>query len=91
MFKKNIDSENSRFSMIYQAAEIKLKKEGPVVPFTLGPEAVTKKVIHALESANPKARYYVTFPTYLFAVLKRILPIGTLDYLLAKSSRIERS
>jgi hypothetical protein len=52
------------------------------VPFTLPPEAVLKKVIHALESRKPRARYYVTFPTYLFGYLKRVLPTRTLDRLL---------
>jgi hypothetical protein len=47
-------------------------------------EAVTEKVIHALEAKRPKLRYYVTFPTYLFAYLKRILPISWLDALLGK-------
>ena len=57
---------------------------GKKVPFTLGPEAVLKKVIHALESEKPKARYYVTFPTYLFAFLKRILPGFLLDKILVR-------
>ncbi len=90
MFKKNIDSNNSRFHSIYLKTETKLKKDGPAVPFTLGPDAVTNKVIHALESNRPKARYYVTFPTHLFATLKRILPTNLLDYILNKSSSIER-
>ncbi|MFI3219763.1 MAG: short-chain dehydrogenase, partial [Methylococcales bacterium] len=41
-------------------------------------------VIHALEAKNPKIRYYVTFPTYLFATLKRFLPVLWLDSLLRK-------
>jgi hypothetical protein len=45
-------------------------------------EAVAKKLIHALESKKPKVRYYVTFPTYLFGFLKRILPAAWLDVLL---------
>ena len=52
------------------------------MPFTLPPDAVLKKVIHALESKRPKARYPVTFPTYLFATLKRILPTRVLDRML---------
>ncbi|NNJ79767.1 MAG: short-chain dehydrogenase, partial [Xanthomonadales bacterium] len=40
---------------------------------------------HALESRRPKDRYYVTFPTYLFAFLKRILPGRLLDRLLARA------
>ncbi len=63
----------------------RLNKEGPAVPFTLPPEAVLKRVIYALESKNPKPRYYVTFPTYLFGFLKRILSHRQLDYLLAKA------
>ena len=30
--------------------------------FKLGPEAVAAKLVHALESARPKFRYYVTLP-----------------------------
>ena len=48
-------------------------------------EAVLKKVIHALESKRPRARYYVTFPTYLFGYLKRLLPVRWLDRLLASA------
>jgi hypothetical protein len=55
------------------------------VPFTLPAEAVYKKVIHALEANRAKARYYVTFPTYLFGYLKRVLNTRLLDILLAKA------
>jgi hypothetical protein len=41
-------------------------------------------VIHALESKRPRARYYVTFPTYLFGTLKRLLSTRALDRLLNK-------
>jgi len=84
--EKYIDMENSVHSERYQAVLARLNKEGPAVPFTLPPEAVLKKVIHALESRNPKARYYVTFPTYLFGYLKRMLPTKTLDKLLRMAS-----
>jgi len=84
--QKYIDMEHSVHSERYQAVLTRLNKEGPAVPFTLPPEAVLKKVIHALESPAPKARYYVTFPTYLFAYLKRVLPTKTLDRLLRLAS-----
>jgi hypothetical protein len=45
---------------------------------------VLKKVIKALESRRPRARYYVTFPTYLFRVLKRLLTQDALDRLLLR-------
>lgn len=62
--------------------EERLQMEGPAAPFTLPEDAVVEKVIHAMESKKPKVRYYVTFPTYLFGYLKRILPARWLDYLL---------
>ena len=89
LFNKNINSEKSRFHKNYQATISRLEAEGPAVPFTLGPEAVTKKVLNALESNHPNPRYYVTIPTYLFAYLKRLLPTNTLDKLLSKSSKVE--
>ena len=83
-YQRNIDPEGSVHRERYRGMEQRLTKKGPVVPFTLPPEAVLKKVIHALESPRPKARYYVTFPTYLFATLKRILPDRAMDRILAR-------
>ena len=84
LYKKNINPENSAHRLAYQAMENRLATEGPAVPFTLPSEAVAEKVIHALESKRPKLRYFVTFPTYLFASLKRLLPVRWLDVLLGK-------
>ncbi|MEI6268857.1 MAG: SDR family oxidoreductase [Methylococcaceae bacterium] len=84
LYKKNIDPAHSFHQAAYQAMEDRLQKEGAAVAFTLPAKAVVDKVIHALEAKKPKIRYYVTFPTYLFAVLKRILPISWLDALLRK-------
>jgi short-subunit dehydrogenase len=84
LYKKNIDISKSFHKKTYLKMEARLQKEGPAVPFTLPAEAVSEKVVHALESNRPKLRYYVTFPTYLFAFLKRVLPISWLDALLRK-------
>ena len=84
LYKKNIDPTHSPHKKSYEIMEGRLQKEGAAAPFTLPTFAVTKKVIHALEARQPKIRYYVTFPTYLFAVLKRILPMSWLDALLRK-------
>ncbi len=84
LYKKNIDSTHSHHKEIYKTLEARLQKEGAAAPFTLPAQAVTEKVIHALEAKQPKMRYYVTFPTYLFAFLKRILPMSWLDALLRK-------
>lgn len=80
-----IDTENSFHRERYQGVLNRLNKPGPAVPFTLPPEAVLKRVIDALEASRPQARYYVTFPTHLFGILKRILSTRALDILLAKS------
>ena len=85
MLEKHIDIENSIHHERYKGVLKRLKKEGPAVPFTLPPEAVLKKVIHALESHRPKTRYYVTFPTYLFGYLKRLLPDRLMDKILASA------
>ena len=84
LYKENIQPETSFHKETYKAMEERLQKEGPAVPFTLPAEAVALKVIHALEADSPNIRYYVTFPTYLFAYLKRILPMAWLDVLLRK-------
>lgn len=83
--QQHIDMENSVHREKYLGVLERLNKQGPSAPFTLPPEAVLKRVIFALESKKPKPRYYVTFPTYLFAFLKRILSHRQLDYWLAKA------
>ena len=88
-YQQHIDSQHSVFHATYRRMERRLTKEGPAAPFTLPPEAVLAKVIHALESPRPKARYYVTFPTHLFATLRRLLPSHGLDWVLRRVSRGE--
>lgn len=83
-FKKNIDTQNSPHKQRYAQLADKLETEGPVVPFTLPADAVYKKVLKALTAKHPKAHYYVTFPTYLFGFLRRILSTRCLDWLLRK-------
>jgi NAD(P)-dependent dehydrogenase (short-subunit alcohol dehydrogenase family) len=83
-YQRNINPDNSVHREMYRRMEARLTKQGPAVPFTLPAEAVLGKVVHALESRHPKARYYVTFPTYLFAFLKRILTDRALDRVLNK-------
>ncbi|AXI53465.1 hypothetical protein SuNHUV7_07980 (plasmid) [Pseudoseohaeicola sp. NH-UV-7] len=53
--------------------------------FELPASAVTKKLVHALESRRPKPRYYVTTPTYLMGALRRLLPTRALDWVLART------
>ena len=84
-FQRHIDREHSVYREYYARLEKRLEGTKPL-PFTLPPEAVLKKVIHALEARRPKARYSVTFPTHLFHILRRVLPVRMLDSILAAIS-----
>ncbi|MFY0597120.1 MAG: SDR family NAD(P)-dependent oxidoreductase [Cognatishimia sp.] len=84
-FERWIDWEGSSRAEQYGALRHRLyTKDGPDA-FELPPSAVTRKLVHALESSRPKPRYYVTTPTYLMGILRRILPSRALDWLTAKS------
>jgi len=84
-YQRNIRKEASPHRHVYEAMERRLTAKGPVTPFTLPPEAVLKRVIHALESPRPRIRYYVTVPTYLFAGLRQLLPYRALDWILRRA------
>ncbi|MBY4678545.1 SDR family oxidoreductase [Marinobacterium arenosum] len=90
-FKQNIDVAGSAHREVYEAVERRLANQSPNVrdPFTLGPEAVQKRLLHALEAKRPKPRYYVTTPTYLLGTLRRLLSSRMLDRLLLKASSDE--
>jgi NAD(P)-dependent dehydrogenase (short-subunit alcohol dehydrogenase family) len=79
MYQRYIQPDQSVHKTTYLAMEKRLLTKGAAVPFTLPSEAILPKVIHALESRVPKAQYYVTFPTYLFAMLRRLLSAKWLD------------
>jgi NAD(P)-dependent dehydrogenase (short-subunit alcohol dehydrogenase family) len=88
-FHKWIDWQASPNRRLYERRMIpRLEaEEGGKDPFELGPDAVVRKLVHALESARPKPRYYVTTATYLMALLRRVLPTRLLDPLAAYVSR----
>jgi len=83
-FLANIDQERSAHKEIYTKTLERLQKSGDSA-FTLGAEAVLKVLVEAIESAKPKFRYPVTFPTKLFSVLKRILPTCIMDSIARKA------
>jgi len=83
-YRRNIDLENSAHAEIYRARIARLEQGGDQA-FKLGPEAVALKLARALESRNPKPRYYVTIPTHVAALLRRILPARLLDAIAARN------
>jgi NAD(P)-dependent dehydrogenase (short-subunit alcohol dehydrogenase family) len=84
-YQRHIDKTKSAHRDYYERVERRLGGEKPL-PFTLPPEAVLAKVIHALEARHPKPRYPVTFPSHLFTWLRRLLPGKTLEAVLARVS-----
>jgi NAD(P)-dependent dehydrogenase (short-subunit alcohol dehydrogenase family) len=85
-FEKHIAWQSSVHRISYEGQLARLKNPGPVAPFTLGPEAVLEKVIHALESPRPRARYPVTVPSVAFWWLKRLLSTRRMDQVLLRAS-----
>ena len=84
-FIDKIDRENSVHKDSYQEQLKRLQTKGGANRFRLGPEAVYKKLDHALSSSSPKAHYLVTTPTYIFAIARRILPQSLLEKMLLRS------
>lgn len=82
--KDNVNMDASVHHQRYKRTLHRLAKEGNVDPFTLSPEAVFEKVLHALQSNNPKPHYYVTKPTYIMGFLKRLLPTRLMDKFILK-------
>ncbi len=85
-FERWIDWQHSPRKAQYEASLLKrlYEKRGPD-RFELPASAVTAKLLQALETPRPKARYYVTTPTYLMGTARRILPQRLLDWVLGRS------
>ncbi|WP_163559311.1 SDR family oxidoreductase [Halomonas sp. NO4] len=89
-FQAHIDTAHSAHADTYRKVEARLVSQDGKAPFTLGPDAVVDKLIHALESRRPRPRYAVTLPTHLFKALKRLLSTRGMDRILLRSTRDER-
>jgi NAD(P)-dependent dehydrogenase (short-subunit alcohol dehydrogenase family) len=83
-YRRNIDLEASAHRDIYRTRIARLEQGGDQT-FKLGPEAVAAKLVQAVESRKPKARYYVTLPTYAAALFRRVLPVRALDAIAARN------
>ncbi len=87
-FERWIDWKASPRAAQYEATLLKrlyserTKKDA----FELPASAVTAKLAHALESPRPKARYYVTTPTYIMSAMKRVLPTRMLDSIIRRGA-----
>ncbi|MEE9321670.1 MAG: SDR family NAD(P)-dependent oxidoreductase [Granulosicoccus sp.] len=87
-FERWINWQNSAQRQRYESLLIPRlynKQQARKDRFELAPSAVTEKLIHALESASPKPRYYVTKPTHIAGLMKRLLTTRAFDRLLHKA------
>lgn len=84
-FEKFIDWQNSALRPLYEKTLLKrlYESSGPD-RFELPASAVTAKLIHACESSRPRPRYYVTTPTHVAGLLRRILTTRAIDRILAR-------
>ena len=88
-YEQNISIEKSAHENSYQRLANNIQEVKNDSAFTLTPDKVVKKIIHALESKKPKAHYYVTVPTYVLAALKRLLPTCIFDWVLWKIGQVQ--
>lgn len=60
---------------------------GPPVPdrWELPPQAVTERLLHALESPAPQPRYFVTVPTHAVGWMRRLLPSRAAQWVLGRA------
>ncbi|MFO1120716.1 MAG: SDR family oxidoreductase [Hyphomicrobiales bacterium] len=84
-FESNIDHARSPYRAAYERQRARLGRGGSN-RYKLGPEAVFEKLVLAVESPRPRARYFVTRPTTYMAIARRLLPQRMLDRLLHKAS-----
>lgn len=86
-FEKWIDWKSSPRAAQYQETLLpRLYEDRGPDPFELPPSAVTRKLVHACEASRPKPRYYITTPTYISGVARRLLSTRALDWLLTKGT-----
>jgi NAD(P)-dependent dehydrogenase (short-subunit alcohol dehydrogenase family) len=81
-FERHVDWRGSARRAEYEAVVLP-RLYGPETRgrFELPPAAVTAALVRALEARTPRARYRVTVPTKVAAVLARLLPARALDVL----------
>ena len=84
-FEKWIDWKGSARAAQYDTLRERLYTDNGPDKFELPASAVTKKLIHAATAKRPKARYFVTTPTYAMGILRRILPTRLLDAVISKA------
>ncbi len=84
-YRRHIDRDASPRAAELAAIEARYASGKTRSRFELPPAAVTRVLVHALESPRPRARYRVTTPTHVAEVLRRLAPRALLDRILARN------
>lgn len=85
-FKRWIDVAQSARAEDYKGLEKRYALAGDDGrPFMLKPAAVSKRIVHALESPGPCDRYFVTAPTWAAEALRRFAPRAFMDWVMARN------
>jgi NAD(P)-dependent dehydrogenase (short-subunit alcohol dehydrogenase family) len=84
-FEKNVDMSNSHYVAEFDKQRKRLDRGGNG-RFKLPASAVLEKLILALERPNPRAHYYVTTPTHVVAIVRRLMPQSFIDHFANKHS-----
>jgi NAD(P)-dependent dehydrogenase (short-subunit alcohol dehydrogenase family) len=84
-FERNVDLSRSHYREEFERQRQRLDRGGNSA-FKLPATAVLEKLVLALERRTPRAHYYVTTPTWLVAIARRILPQSTFDAFLNRIS-----
>lgn len=83
-----LDVNGSKFAAAYKSYFEKRRHGGMSEDrFRLPPEAVAKKILHALEAPRPKIRYKVTLPAYFGDWAARFVPTALVDRAMAQHVR----
>ena len=83
-FERWIDWRASARAADYAVILDRLYKDRGPDRFELPASAVTAKLIVALDSPRPAARYFVTTPTTVMNLARRLLPTRALDWVLTR-------
>ncbi|MGA0334213.1 MAG: SDR family NAD(P)-dependent oxidoreductase [Kiritimatiellia bacterium] len=79
----DFSDRDSRFSALYARELNRRAQRSEPKPFSLPPEAVARKIAHALTSRHPRRRYPVTLPAHLGAWMRRLSPDALLEWILS--------
>nr|WP_282563335.1 SDR family NAD(P)-dependent oxidoreductase [Gymnodinialimonas phycosphaerae] len=84
-FERWIDWENSADPDRYRRQLLPfLYETSSPAPFQREPDAVVRRLIHAIESPNPRPRYHITPATHIAEGLARLLPQRMIDAIAAR-------